>query len=158
MNYLHGMFRRAGKISDEDMLYTLSLFTLEPIRWTTRYEWRCLSDLELCAMGVCWKDIGDAMEIPYDPLRSKMRDYTDGLSWLRALEDWSLEYETDHMLPDPMNKKMSMATLDIALSNVPICLRGVALGLITSLLGPRLRTAMLYADTLNYLLTNSSHD
>ena len=58
MNYLHGRYIKAGKISNDDMLYTLSLFVLEPIRWTAKYEWRCVTDLERCAMGMCWKDLG----------------------------------------------------------------------------------------------------
>ncbi|KAJ5732693.1 hypothetical protein N7493_004174 [Penicillium malachiteum] len=34
MNWLHDRYRRAGKIKDGDMLHTLSLFVLEPVRWT----------------------------------------------------------------------------------------------------------------------------
>jgi hypothetical protein len=52
MNYLHGRYIKAGKISNDDMLYTLSLFVLEPIRWTAKYEWRGVTDFERCAMGV----------------------------------------------------------------------------------------------------------
>jgi len=32
------------------MLYTLSLFALEPIRWVNRYEWREMTPMEVCAM------------------------------------------------------------------------------------------------------------
>lgn len=52
MNYLHGRYIKAGKISNDDMLYTLSLFVLEPIRWTAKYEWRTVTDFERCAMGI----------------------------------------------------------------------------------------------------------
>ena len=148
MNYLHGLYRKSGKISDDDMLYTLSLFTLEPIRWTSQYEWRGLTDLERCAMGVCWKDLGDAMEIPFDALQSKASTCNDGLSWLEALERWSLEYEEEHMVPDPMNKKLARATLDIALFNVPVRLQSFAMELVTVLLGPRLRRAMMWVSPL----------
>jgi hypothetical protein len=54
VNFLHGRYRRAGKISDDAMLYTLSLFALEPGRWVARYDWRPLSDVEKCAMGIFW--------------------------------------------------------------------------------------------------------
>lgn len=70
MNYLHSGYRKAGKITDANMLYTLSLFALEPIRWTRRFEWRALTDMETCAIGTVWKDMGDAMEIPYTALKS----------------------------------------------------------------------------------------
>src|SRR5271167_3435757 len=40
MNYIHGFYRKSGQISNDDMLYTLALFAVEPIKWITRYEWR----------------------------------------------------------------------------------------------------------------------
>jgi hypothetical protein len=52
MNYLHNMYRRAGKISNNDMLYTLSLFVLEIERWIRMYEWRTLTPMEICSMYV----------------------------------------------------------------------------------------------------------
>ena len=41
--------RQKGFISNDDFLYTLGLFALEPIRWVERYEWRSLSLMEKCA-------------------------------------------------------------------------------------------------------------
>lgn len=108
-----------------------------------RYEWRALSDLERCAMGVYWKDLGEAMEIPFDALKPKTDCPQDGLSWLESLEEWSLGYERDHMVPNLTNQKLSKATLDIALFNVPVCVRGFALKLVTALLEPQLRRAMM---------------
>lgn len=32
MNYIHSGYQRCGKITKDDMLYTLSLFVVEPIR------------------------------------------------------------------------------------------------------------------------------
>jgi hypothetical protein len=64
MNYLHDRFLKASKILNDDMLYTLSLFVLEPIRWTSRFEWRDITDLERCVMGVYWKDLSKAIEYP----------------------------------------------------------------------------------------------
>lgn len=52
MNYLHSLYQRSGKISNDDMLYTLSLFILEVERWIRLYEWRKLTDMELCALYV----------------------------------------------------------------------------------------------------------
>lgn len=43
-------YQKAGKISNEDMIYTLALFALEPARWIKRYEWRELTDLEYCSL------------------------------------------------------------------------------------------------------------
>ncbi|CAF9921188.1 MAG: hypothetical protein HETSPECPRED_004458 [Heterodermia speciosa] len=70
MNYLHSRYQKAGKISNDDLLYTLGIFALEPSRWINRYEWRCMTDVEMCACGTYWKNMGDAMEISYSKLRS----------------------------------------------------------------------------------------
>ncbi|MCJ1307469.1 hypothetical protein MMC25_001115 [Agyrium rufum] len=146
MNYLHGRHRKAGKISDEDMLYTLSLFALEPLRWTSCYEWRAVTSVERCATGTYWKDMGDSMAIPFSALPSFKIGWQDGLHFLEELETWSLAYEESHMAPDPTNKKLAEATLDIALFNLPYCLKGVGRNFIVALLKPRLRKAMMFDE------------
>jgi hypothetical protein len=50
MNYIHSIYQKQGLISNDDLLYTLALFVLEPITWINTYEWRELTELELCAM------------------------------------------------------------------------------------------------------------
>lgn len=50
MNYLHGRYQKAGKISNDDLLYTLSLFVLEVERWVRTYDWRMLTPMEKCAL------------------------------------------------------------------------------------------------------------
>ncbi|KAL9116692.1 MAG: hypothetical protein Q9187_006781, partial [Circinaria calcarea] len=142
MNYLHDGYRKAGKISDDDMLYTLSLFALEAPRWTSRYEWRDLTDLELCAVGTFWKDTGDAMEIPYTSLRSSQTGWKHGLQWLRELEEWSVRYEEANMVPCESNRQLAVGTFDLLLSNVPRKWRGIVDNLVITLLEPRLRAAM----------------
>jgi hypothetical protein len=52
INYIHGIYQKDGLISNDDMLYTLSLFAVEPRNWIARYEWRDLTDMELCALYV----------------------------------------------------------------------------------------------------------
>ncbi|CAE6999693.1 hypothetical protein P3342_001071 [Pyrenophora teres f. teres] len=142
MNYLHGRYRKAGKISDEDMLYTLSLFVLEPIRWTANYEWRDVTDFEKCAMGVYLKDLGEKMEISYGGLPSASEGWRDGLHWLGELESWSLEYEMRCMVPAETNAVLARTTLGVALFNVPVCLRPSGVRMVSALLGTRLRRAM----------------
>ncbi|CAN9466821.1 unnamed protein product [Alternaria alternata] len=142
MNYLHGRYIKAGKISNDDMLYTLSLFVLEPIRWTARYEWRGVTDFERCAMGVYWKDLGEAMKILYDILPSAGQGWRDGLHWLEELEAWSLAYETRNMVPADTNATLARGTFDIALFNVPSILKPYGFTIASSLLEPRLQKAM----------------
>jgi hypothetical protein len=143
MNYLHGRYRKAGKISNDDMLYTLSLFVLEPIRWTSKFEWRDVTDLERCAMGVYWKDLGEAMDISYDRLASSGSGWRDGLHWLEEVEAWSLTYEKGNMVPAESNETLARATFDIALFNFPGVLKPLGYHVATALLEPRLQTAMM---------------
>ena len=46
------VYQKAGKINNDDMLYTLSLFVLETDRWIRMYEWRAMTSMEVCAMCV----------------------------------------------------------------------------------------------------------
>lgn len=152
MNYLHDRYRKAGKIKDDDMLYTLSLFALEPIRWTRRFEWHDLTDLELCAMGVYWKSMGDQMQIPYSRLPSAEAGWRDGLDWLRELEAWSDAYEVKNMLPADTNRQLAIATINIALTNVPRIFHGVGHHFVSALLDERLRDAMKLPKPSSYMV------
>jgi hypothetical protein len=38
MNYFHSRYQKAGKISNDDLLYKLSLFVLEVERWVRLYD------------------------------------------------------------------------------------------------------------------------
>lgn len=146
MNYLHGRYRSAGKISDDDMLYTLSLFLLEPIRWTKRFDWREVNEVERCAMGTYWRWLGEAMQIPYTSLKSHKSGWTDGLHFLEELEEWSLAYEAWHMVPADSNEKVAKHTIDIALFNLPRVLHAASFDLVSSLLEPQLRAAMMFQE------------
>ncbi|EGD98232.1 hypothetical protein TESG_05613 [Trichophyton tonsurans CBS 112818] len=119
MNYLHSQYRKAGKILDDDMLYTLSLFALEPARWVDEYDWRKITDLERCAAGTFWKSIGDAMEIKYDKLPSASTGFRDGIHWLEEIDAWSREYERKCMVPDKNNHETANETVELLLYNAP---------------------------------------
>ena len=143
MNFLHASYQKAGKITNDDLLYTLSLFALEPARWVARYEWRPLSDLELCACGTYWKSMGDAMEISFKDLPSHNSGWKDGLHWLEETERWSLRYEEAHMLPATSNKQLADSHLDIMCINVPEGMLPACRKMIAVLLGERLQQAMM---------------
>lgn len=65
MNYIHS--RYGSSISNDDLLYTLSVFVLEPAKWYARYEWRALSPLEKEANYVFYAHVGRCMGIQYIP-------------------------------------------------------------------------------------------
>ncbi|KAF2145723.1 uncharacterized protein K452DRAFT_284089, partial [Aplosporella prunicola CBS 121167] len=142
MNYLHDMYRKSGKISNSDLLYTLSLFALEPVRWISRYEWRQLTPMELCAIGTFWKSVGDAMDISYHVLPSNGAGWRDGLQWYQEVLDWSQAYEAECMIPDGANRRTADETTAILLYDVPEFLKDAGLKVVTASMDDRLRKAM----------------
>lgn len=144
INYLHAPYRRTGKILEDDMLYTLSLFALEPVRWARRFEWRPLTPLEMCATGAVWRTIGTAMDISYDALEPYMsKEYDDGITWIEAMEKWSLEYETENLVPAESNGKVAKATMNILLAPIPKFLHPVAVRFNKAVMDSRLRRAVM---------------
>jgi hypothetical protein len=164
MNYLHSYYQRSGRISNDDMLYTLALFALEPIRWINRYEWRQLSDLEKCATGTFWKSIGDAMGISYDPLVAQSSNdpdhhstsknpFIDGLHWLDQLANWAEAYEQRTMIFNPNNHHLANETTRLLLWVVPAPLKPAGKAIVSALMDNRLRSAMMYSAPPEFLLT-----
>lgn len=146
MNFIHSGYQRAGKISNDDLLYTLSLFCLEPVRWIARYEWRELTPTERCALGVFWKGVGDAMGIDYGPLQGN-GSWKDGLEWLDSVDLWSQAYEKETMVANEWNKKTADQTTAILLYDLPFWAKGTGKNLVSALMDDRLRRAMMYPDT-----------
>ncbi|KAI9890082.1 MAG: hypothetical protein M1814_004481 [Vezdaea aestivalis] len=144
MNYLHSIWIKDGWISNDDLLYTLSLFALEPSRWIDRYEWRDMTTLELHACGTFWKSIGDGMGISYEPLMSYKQGWIDGLSWLREVEQWSDAYEEQQMVPHTANKTTADETTTLLLWYVPRPFKSAGRKAVTVLMSPRLASAMMY--------------
>ncbi|KAL8992059.1 MAG: hypothetical protein Q9169_007404 [Polycauliona sp. 2 TL-2023] len=144
MNFLHSRYQKSGKITNDDLLYTLGIFALEPSRWINRYEWRHMSELELCACGTYWKNMGDAMEISYSKLPSFSRGWADGLQWLDEVRRWSDHYEEICMVPAETNRNLTDAQFDYILPNWPTKYRDPCKNLAVALLGERLRWAVMY--------------
>ena len=83
------------------------------------------------------------MDIPYGALKSSRTGRRDGLHRLEELEEWSLLYEREHMIPAAPNGELGARTLDTALFNVPVRLRGIGKQFVAALLEPWLRSAMM---------------
>ncbi|KAK4995191.1 hypothetical protein LTR66_004942 [Elasticomyces elasticus] len=147
MNYIHSVYQKSGRISNDDMLYTLSLFAVEPLRWIGRYEWRLPTDMERCAVAVFWKSIGDAMNIDYANLPSAKKGWTDGLHWMDEIVAWSQAYEQRHMVPDEANKKTADETTALLLYSMPESLKPIGRQAVSALMDNRLRKAMMYVTT-----------
>ncbi|THY00825.1 hypothetical protein D6D03_06254 [Aureobasidium pullulans] len=143
-NFLHGLY--GGKISNEDLLYTLSLFLLEPVRWINRHEWRELTEVEVAAMGLFWMKVGEGMKIDYDVLPGAKSGWKDGLQFTRELEKWSDEYEERNMVPAESNKETADHTTALLLYAVPDAFKDAGRKVVSALMDSRLRKAMLYPD------------
>ncbi|KAL2006117.1 hypothetical protein VTN00DRAFT_9771 [Thermoascus crustaceus] len=144
INYLHSGYRASGKILEDDMLYTLSLFAIQPIKFIAAYEWRELSELEKCAIGTFWKSVGDAMEISYEALPSSKTGFRDGLHWLEEITAWSEDYESKNMVPDQKNRETADQTTTILVYMLPEPLKHIGLKFVSFMMDDRLRKAMLY--------------
>ncbi|KAF9467635.1 hypothetical protein BDZ94DRAFT_1318601 [Collybia nuda] len=103
VNWLHSKY----PISNDDFVYTLCLFALEPPTWAARYGWRSLSNIECYAYFVFWFEIGQRMGI---------RDIPDSVENMRA---WSLKYEKECMVPAQTNKDVAGYTTDELLHVIP---------------------------------------
>lgn len=149
MNYLHSKYRLSGQILDDDMLYTLSLFAGEPIKWINKYEWRQLEEFEKCAIGTFWKSMGDAMSISFDSLKSGKVGFRDGLHWLEEVLQWAEDYEKQKMVPHISNKITADETVSLLLWNIPPAMKGIGENLVRALMDARLRAAMMYVKYPN---------
>ena len=138
MNYIHSRWRQAGKIKDDDMLYTLEL-----PRWVNLHDWRRLTDLELCACGTLWKSIGDAMQISYINLPSYRTGWRDGLHWLDEINEWGMRYEEAHMVPSRTNQQLCDALFSSILMDMSPQTQNMYKQIVAVLLGPRLRSTIM---------------
>ncbi|KAJ5120992.1 uncharacterized protein N7515_008953 [Penicillium bovifimosum] len=141
--FLHQGYRASGKILEADMLYTLSLFALEPIRFVQQFEWREMTDMERCAVGTYWKSLGDALGISYEALPSGKTGFQDGLHWLEEMGLWSKQYEVEYMKPHPRNKEIAARTIDVLVYNLPSFMKPLGEYIVSYMMDDRLRTAMM---------------
>ena len=100
MNQMHARYQ----IPNDEFLYVLSTFVLEPIRWNTKYGWRKLSENEKQAAYYFWVEVGKRMNIKNIP------------ESLEGLERFSLAYEKEHFAFSEANQVLAVATRDMFLS------------------------------------------
>lgn len=119
----HSRYRRAGKITDPDLLHTLGDGLAEILNVVSREEWREFTDVEKCALGVFHRHLGEDMGIPFDPLPSASEGWTDGVHFGKELVDWTVRYEEEVAKPVATNDQYVRVYVDSALSSLPGFLR-----------------------------------
>ncbi|EWM11199.1 oxygenase MpaB family protein [Kutzneria sp. 744] len=107
VNRAHGRFR----ISNEDMLYVLSTFVFEPVRWLDRFGWRRLSDHERLAGFHFYRAVGTRMGI-----RSIPSSYAE-------FEQFNVDYERTNFVYTDTNAAVGRYTLELFCSWYPAALR-----------------------------------
>jgi hypothetical protein len=107
MNYIHRHF----PIENEDFLYTLSVFFLEPIRWNELLGWRRYTEKEKLAYFYFWREVGKLMNIKAIP------------DTFESFERFSLDYEQRYFRFAETNRKIADATIGIFEGWLPRFLR-----------------------------------
>lgn len=97
MNKIHSNF----KISNEDYLFVLTTFVLEPIDWINKYGWRKLTEKEKQALFYFWHEVG---------LRMKIKDIPETLE---GLEEFSQDYINKRVCFHDANKNVANSTIHI---------------------------------------------
>lgn len=136
MNAMHGAYR----IANGDMLYVLSTFVFEPIRWVDRFGWRKMTGDERRAAFVYYVDLGRRMGIADLPAD------------IEAFEAYNRDYEARHFRFAESNARIAGVTTDLLLgfylprALVPLGRPGVA-----AMMDPPLRRAMGVGDPPRWL-------
>ncbi|KAF6789373.1 hypothetical protein CSOJ01_14800 [Colletotrichum sojae] len=118
-NYLHERYRRAGKITDPDLLHTLGDSLVSILEAVSKDEWRTLTDVEICAAGVFHMILGEDLRIPYDVLPSHETGWRDGLHFANELADWTLRYEEEVAVPSGPSEQYVKVYVDAAVASLP---------------------------------------
>jgi hypothetical protein len=103
MNEIHGRFQ----IRNQDFLYVLSTFVLEPLRWNARFGWRRMIEKERSALFYFWRAVGQLMYLQDVP------------ATLAEMEKFSADYEREHYRHTEANHLVGAATRDLFKSWFP---------------------------------------
>lgn len=107
MNRFHGRYA----IANDDFLYVLSTFHLEPIRWMTRFGWREFTANEIRASFAFWREVGRRMGIRDIPPSHE------------AFAAWSAAHERERFAYSDANRRIATSTRELFVSWAPRPLR-----------------------------------
>ena len=137
MNEMHSRYR----IANADMLYVLSTFVCEPIRWLDRFGRRPMTASERRAWFLYYRKLGTRMGIG---------NITDGLDEMVALNE---AYEAEQFRFAPTNRRIGAATRDLLLGfYMPRALFPLGRFVVHALLDAPLRNAMGFPSAPTWLM------
>jgi hypothetical protein len=109
INRAHGHYR----IANDDMLYVLSTFVIDPVRWIDAHGWRPLLAQEREAAYFFYREVGRRMNVADIPPS------------YRELEAFNREYGR-HLTPGPATRELREHVLSLVGAWFPAPLRGTA--------------------------------
>ena len=126
MNYLHGRWN----LQNTDMLYVLSTFVFEPIRWHQKYGWRTPTYHEQQANFHFWREVG---------IRMNIKDIPENIE---EYEAFNIAHEEKYFKYDDANRAIGGATVDLFVSWYPAFVRPLVREVVLSFLDDKLLYAM----------------
>lgn len=126
MNELHGRWN----LKNDDMLYVMSTFVFEPIRWHDKYGWRKPTHSEKLANYYFWMEVGKRMGI------------TDIPATMEAYEQFNIAHEKKWFAYDDANRMIGSATMQVFLNWYPKPLRPIMRLVLLSFMDAPLLNAM----------------
>jgi hypothetical protein len=90
-------------IPNDEYVYTLSTFVLEPVRWNARFGWRRITERERHATYFLWREIGLRMGIHHIPPSYE------------ALEAYNRAFEREHFRYSDDNHRLAVTSRDMML-------------------------------------------
>jgi ER-bound oxygenase mpaB/B'/Rubber oxygenase, catalytic domain len=103
MNQIHGRFA----IANEDFVYILSTFVVEPFRWNERFGWRPALEVERLAQLHFWRAVGRLMNI------------TDIPETYEELERFNVEFERSRFAYTKAGHRVALAMIEMFIGKVP---------------------------------------
>jgi hypothetical protein len=103
INQIHGRFA----IANEDFVYVLSTFVVEPFRWNERFGWRRALEAERLAQLHFWRAVGRLMNIADIP-----ETYVE-------MERFNAEFERSRFAYTDAGHRVALAMLDMFVGKVP---------------------------------------
>lgn len=136
INRIHAERAGGHAIANEDYLYVLTTFVLEPVRWNERYGWRRLTAQEKLASFHLWRRVGELMGIADLP------------ETYEAMEELNVRFERERFRRTPASERLGRATLAIATGWLPAIpgLRALVQHAVASLLDRPVREAMAFPE------------
>ncbi|KAI8806134.1 hypothetical protein BJ742DRAFT_855363 [Cladochytrium replicatum] len=130
VNDIHGHY----KISNDDFLYTLAQFMIQPVEWIKLYGYRPLEKHEEEAIFMLYKVMGEKMNI---------RDIPDTLE---EVEKWAKDYEKKCQVYAESNAHVGEYTVKVVTDLIPSFLHPAVRALMYTLIPQGVRVALDYPE------------